>query len=227
MTNNNNKLIMSAWAEQSVELFELIQPRAHSRSAKKNAVLLRQGEQVKNVWFILRGRATAFTYSHSGQKVWISDLVPGDLFGHAAILSERQPNLQIVAGSDLQYLTLTPAEFDQLMQGDPSISQQVSVDVSKRLYVSRSRYFELATLSASARVSAELLRMARTIGVDEDKLIIRPAPVHSNLALRVNSTRETVSRAVNKLQKNGILVKQPGALVVLRPDQLKESMIPV
>ena len=103
----NNKLIMSAWAEQSIELFELIEPRAQTRKAKKNAVLLRQGEPAKSIWFVLRGRATAFTYSHSGQKVWISDLVPGDIIRTCGnVIEYTQPNLQIVAGSEMQYLVL-------------------------------------------------------------------------------------------------------------------------
>lgn len=224
MSAKRHNLIMSAWSEQAVDLFDRIEQQAQMRKVKNNEVLLAQGQEVDQIWFVLRGRASAFAYSRSGKKVWISDILPGDMFGHASILAQTPPDLQIVANSDLQFLSLSPAVFKQMLEEDPILGKRVSIDISERLYHSRSRFFELATLSATERVSAELLRMSRTIGIEQDKLIIRPAPVHSNLALRVNSTRETVSRAVNKLQKKGVLERQPGALVVLQPELLKESM---
>jgi CRP-like cAMP-binding protein len=224
MNSKRHNLIMSAWSEQSVDIFDRIETHAQLRKAKNNEVLLSQGEAVNNIWFILRGRASAFAYSRSGQKVWISDILPGDMFGHAYVLANVPPGLQIVSNSDLQYLSLAPSELHRMIDQDPELGKRISVDVSTRLHHARTRFFELATLSATERVSAELLRMARTIGIENDKLVIRPAPVHSNLALRVNSTRETVSRAVNKLKKSGVVARQPGALVVLKPDELRDSM---
>jgi DNA-binding GntR family transcriptional regulator len=70
-------------------------------------------------------------------------------------------------------------------------------------------------------VYAELLRLAR-LG---DGKAIRPAPVLSALAIRVQSTRETVSRAVNDLERRGIIRRQDDALVIVASQRLEELVI--
>jgi len=51
---------------------------------------------------------------------------------------------------------------------------------------------------------------------------IRPAPVLSALALRVQSTRETVSRAVNALERRGIIRRDADGLTIVAPQRLQE-----
>ena len=68
---------------------------------------------------------------------------------------------------------------------------------------------------------AELLRQARE-GPD---LTIRPGPVLSDLALRVSTTRETASRAVNALERRGIIRRDADALVVVAPHRLEELIL--
>ena len=54
--------------------------------------------------------------------------------------------------------------------------------------------------------------------------IIRPNPIFIELAERVNSTRETVSRTVSELQKKGILAREPGAIIINDPDRLRQNI---
>jgi CRP/FNR family transcriptional regulator, cyclic AMP receptor protein len=87
-----------------------------------------------------------------------------------------------------------------------------------RLQQTASRMYEHVALSAVGRVHAELLRQAR----QAPDLTIRPAPILSDLALRVSTTRETASRAVNALERRGIIQRGGDALVVIAPHRLEE-----
>jgi DNA-binding MarR family transcriptional regulator len=80
---------------------------------------------------------------------------------------------------------------------------------------------ERTTLSACGRVHAELLRMAR----QGDGRAIRPPPVLSALAVRVQSTRETVSRTIHALERRGIVRLEPGALIIVAPRRLEELVV--
>jgi len=66
--------------------------------------------------------------------------------------------------------------------------------------------------------------MALPIGIDPDRHIIRPSPVFVELARRLNSTRETVSRTVSELQNQGILAREPGALIIENPERLRKAV---
>jgi DNA-binding GntR family transcriptional regulator len=80
---------------------------------------------------------------------------------------------------------------------------------------------ERTTLSAAGRVHAELLRLAR-LG---DGHSVRPVPVLAALAVRVHSTRETVSRAINALERRGIVRRDADALVIVAPHRLEELIV--
>jgi len=66
--------------------------------------------------------------------------------------------------------------------------------------------------------------MGKPIGRSPDTLIIRPHPIYTNFALRVHSTRETVSRTINSLKKKGIVTRETGALEILKPEHLEREL---
>ena len=92
-----------------------------------------------------------------------------------------------------------------------------SFDLIERLAViirqSNDRIMDLSTLGAYTRVYAEILRLARTLAKeDADTALIDPLPVHSDLAARCGTTRETVARAISDLIKKGVAEKQGSGL---------------
>jgi signal-transduction protein with cAMP-binding, CBS, and nucleotidyltransferase domain len=62
-------------------------------------------------------------------------------------------------------------------------------------------YFgELAAIDGQPRsVHAEILRLARENEKDDNTAVIRPIPIHSDIASRVSTTRETVARVLGDL----------------------------
>ncbi len=92
----------------------------------------------------------------------------------------------------------------------------------KRLRETTGRMVERTTLSATGRIHAELLRLARD---STDGRSIRPAPVLAALAVRVLSTRETVSRAINALERRGIIRRDPDRLTIVAPHRLEEMVV--
>jgi DNA-binding MarR family transcriptional regulator len=91
----------------------------------------------------------------------------------------------------------------------------------RQLRRATSRIYERAAVSAVGRVHAELLRMARA----SPGLAISPAPVLSELAVRVLTTRETASRAVSALERRGIVRRESGSLIVVAPQRLEELIV--
>ena len=112
----------------------------------------------------------------------------------------------------------------ELMVQKDGLSISLANDLAARLEHMTSRLIEAFTLSAKGRVCAELSRLSKVIGVSPENLIIRPSPVFVELAERVNSTRETVSRTVSELQKKGIVSRESGALIIKKPEVLKAAI---
>ena len=183
-----------------------------------------QGELSEHVGFILSGKAKAVSYSENGDETWLGRFSEGEFFGHTSFLTQSPVNFEITAETNLTVLLISINNIRKLFETHSDIGRVFAKDLAARLDVMMRRLVEALTLSAKGRVCAELIRMSNPIGIDPSRHIVRPNPVFVDLALRINSTRETVSRTVSELQKKGIVSREPGALVIQNPERLRASV---
>lgn len=189
-----------------------------------NETIAFQGELSEHVGFILSGKAKAVSYSENGDETWLGRFSEGEFFGHTSFLTQSPVNFEITAETNLTILLISINNIRDLFETHSDIGRVFAKDLAARLDVMMRRLVEALTLSAKGRVCAELIRMSNPIGVDPSRHIVRPNPVFVDLALRINSTRETVSRTVSELQKKGIVSKEPGALIIQSPEKLRASV---
>jgi CRP-like cAMP-binding protein len=76
------------------------------------------------------------------------------------------------------------------------------------------RVFEFSTIAVRNRIHAELLRLARRSQKGERSVVISPIPTHSDIASRVSTHREAVTREFNELARLGIVERQGNTLVI-------------
>jgi CRP/FNR family transcriptional regulator, cyclic AMP receptor protein len=176
------------------------------------------GEGCDDAWLLLVGEADAVLYSAAGHLILLHRLLPGDLFGEPIGLPASADGARVIAAAPVEAGRLRALEFIMLMERYHCVAQAVVQTLSRRLEETTRRMVTAATLSAAGRVHAELLRLARH-GAGRS---IRPAPVLSELALAVQSTRETVSRAINALERSGIIRRTSEELEIVAPHRLEE-----
>ena len=180
-----------------------------------------QGETLSTIGIITSGRAAIIAYSINGEQTWVGELTEGQFIGTISLFDYETSRFEITAITKLVVLTTTKTKFINLLQNDNTLCETVAEDLALRLRGTMSNLVDVHTLSVKARICTEILRLAIPIGIDPDRHIIRPSPTYVELARRLNSTRETISRAMSDLQKRGILSREPGALIIRDPDQLR------
>src|SRR5690606_18894793 len=74
------------------------------------------------------------------------------------------------------------------------------------------RVFEFSTLLVQNRIQAELLRLAAEGGSAQGEAVLSPAPSLSDIAGRVSTHREAVSRELSRLTSIGLLRREHGNL---------------
>jgi CRP/FNR family transcriptional regulator, cyclic AMP receptor protein len=204
----------------SHEVAEQVLRRGHVRTFPNKATILRQGDWLTLAFLLVIGRAHALLFSADGQVVLLHEYRPGELFGALGELDPIRQECDVVAIEDVKALVLQATELAMLAQQHGCIGLALSRMLIRRLRQTTERMFERVAVSAVGRVHAELLRQAR----DAEQLTIRPAPILAELALRVATTRETASRAVNALERRGIIRRDADALIVVAPHRLEEMI---
>jgi CRP/FNR family cyclic AMP-dependent transcriptional regulator len=205
----------------SDEIAGILFLRGAVRAFAAHATIVRQGERAAAAYLLTQGRAHALLYSIEGQAVLLCEYRPGDLFGALGELDPAPEEAEIVAVEAARSFILKSRDLVALAEAYGAIGLALSRLLLRQLRRATTRIYERAAVSAVGRVHAELLRLARA----SEGLVIRPAPVLSELAVRVSTTRETASRAVSALERRGLIRRDPDSLTVVAPQRLEELII--
>ncbi len=167
---------------------------------------------------IMRGRAQEVAYGRDGGMLLLHLFGAGDLYG-SLMGGEGEGTSQVEAVGEGRGAHFTSAALVRLMDSYSAVGLAINRQLSQRLEAMRQRMVETALLSATGRICSELLRRSSSF---PDRTI-RPMPIMSELALSVQSTRETVSRTVSQLEKRGIVRRVAGGLEIVAPHRLEEQ----
>jgi CRP/FNR family cyclic AMP-dependent transcriptional regulator len=187
------------------------------------------GEQIidretlgNDVYFVVRGRARVVDYSSSGNREVIFDeLADGTYFGELAAIDGEPRSANIVAADETVTASLPADDFINLMFEHREVGLALLRRLSEMVRNSTVRIMDLSTLGAHNRIYAEMLRLARTGGHSRpNTAVIQPVPVHSDIAARVSTTRETVARVLSELTHRNLLRREGDSLVILDLAQL-------
>lgn len=165
---------------------------------------------------LLGGVAQEVAYGREGAMLVLQQLEPGDLYG--VLAGSDGSDSQIEALSAGEGAHFASATVVRLMESYPAVGIAITRHLSQRLSALRRRMVEAAMLSVTGRIAAELLRRSANA---EDRTI-RPMPVFSELAVAVQSTRETVSRTVSQMEKRGLLKRVDGGMQIVAAHRLEE-----
>ena len=86
------------------------------------------------------------------------------------------------------------------------------------------RVYEFSTLAVSNRIQAELLRLASLADPAGKAARIAPAPTHTEIASRVSTHREAVTRELARLSRIGLIERERNALLVKDVERLAEMV---
>jgi CRP-like cAMP-binding protein len=166
----------------------------------------------RDLHFIVAGSVRVTTYSPGGRETSFRDLAEGTSFGELAALDGRPRSADVVALTPGLIASMPPAAFRELLRAEWIVNERVLVRLADLARGLVDRVVELSTLNVQQRVCLELLRLARASGGSPAR--IEPAPKHTELANRVSTYREQVTRELTALVKAGVLARDGSALVV-------------
>lgn len=180
-------------------------------------ILAHQGDLGAKLWIVLAGRAQLQIIGMDGQTKLLASHGPGELFG--AFPNERIVISDVVVHNRLSVLEIATANMTRLLQEEARIGSGLSRILGRQYNAVLDRMAARITLTANGRVYAELLHEAGAQGT------ISPPPVIAALALSAQTTRETGSRAINALERRGIIRRDDEQLEILSRNLLEELVI--
>jgi CRP-like cAMP-binding protein len=174
-------------------------------SMERGQILFEYGDGGEDVFFLLSGRLVGQVMSESGREVTFTELRAGTHFGELAALDNAPRSLTVSATQPSRVGRLSGAQFRALLMDEPMIGLNLARELGQRTRALNEQMFGLAVHDVETRVRTLLLRLGQEAGQIFEGGVLEPAPTHESMATRVCANREAVSRAISKLNKQGIV----------------------
>lgn len=191
---------------------------AQTRVAPSATVLVHQGDVADGNWLILDGNVRCEVLSPEGRSNVVATHPPGDMIG----VFGRNPqtmSASLTTHGSTRLLAIGNPLIERLGLDDSEFALAVARSYARQSGTLLDRLAARISLTAAGRIHQRLLDLA---GPDH---VITPSPIVAALAVSVQTTRETASRAISNLERRGIIRREPGRMVIQSPRMLEDLVI--
>jgi CRP/FNR family transcriptional regulator, cyclic AMP receptor protein len=194
--------------------------RCQWRRYRAHQVILGHRDDSREVFCIVRGQVRVTFFAECGREVSFRDLPAGEMFGELSAIDGLPRSCTVVALTEAMVAVMPARVFWDLLRAYESVNAGILRRLTRLVRSLSHRVVESSTLTVRKRVQAELLRLARETAPGQKCAVIFPAPTHAELASRVSTHREAVTRGLGELARAGIIEKRGGTLVIRDVDGL-------
>lgn len=183
------------------------------RSFSRREVVSTKEQTAFALGFLMSGRLQGVDFTVDGRSVGLFFVEPDDYFGELSVVDGKQAAEHVMAVSKSRALFLEASTARQLIFEHPSIAQAVMARLSQRVRDVTAQRTLLALPNPFQRLCVQLLLLARPSTTRE--AVLESAPTHQELAIMINSSRETVTRAFQTLILRQVIEREGDRLYLL------------
>jgi CRP-like cAMP-binding protein len=107
-----------------------------------------------------------------------------------------------------------------LIHGHASVCDGILATLVSQIRALDNRATEHANFDIRERLSAELLRLSRATA--DGRVVVSPPPTHAELAARISTHREAVTKCLSALEREGAVLRGRGAITLVDPGRLRQ-----
>jgi CRP-like cAMP-binding protein len=203
----------------SSELREILE-FAQARKMAPRKVIFVAGDPAAHFFLLLSGHVHFYRLSREGDRIPLTQLTKGDVFGLGALLPRRMQYVGTAeTKSDCEFLVWDQARVRKLAQRYPRLAENALGIILQYLAAHVDRLVDLMTLNAAERLARVVFHLGKQIG----KIVpngIEIEATNAELSELANISLFTASRLLNKWARAGILTRSRGRIFLYSPEAL-------
>lgn len=179
-----------------------------------DAFIFLEGDEADRLWVIREGQVKIVKHNVEGQENILEVILPGEMFGGAAILFPQHP-ATAVAMTDTTTLSISRAEYLQLVRQYPDIALRIIAILGERLRAAM-HMRALSTERVDTRLAHILLKLCNKVGEQNERGVKINLPLsRQDLADMTGTTIETAIRIMSRFRKEGLVFTEPGGYIIV------------
>ena len=203
------------------DLIEKIIRAGKLKSFVKNAVIYRQGDAADHIYLLISGRAKTVLVAPSGQQALLRLHLPRNILGLTALASNPVRDGDAIAIEAIETTVVTRQDLRTLMRDDPRLADHLIELLVNRMTDFHYRVGEMMGQSVEQRLARALLALSEPDPTAPNRDQRSDVTLtHEELANLLNTRRPTISAAIDKLAKAGLIFRLGRKLQITDPDGL-------
>lgn len=190
-------------------------------SVPRGQTILSKDAEGECLIFLFSGRLHVVDMTDNGHVSSRAFVLPGDYFGELSIIDELLQPATLVACEPSTYALLPRSHALDLIYKNPKVSEQVFKKLAAHIRQASIFRKILGMPNAFQRVYALLNHLSKTSL--SGLVVIESLPTQQEISIMINTSRETVSRAIQVLIQSGVVEKDLRRLIVRNPDALRDE----
>ena len=189
------------------------------RSFARREMVLAKEETRHMFGFLIEGRLQGIDFSVDGRGAGLYFVEPGDFFGELPVVDGKSSAEYVVAVSRSTVGFLDAETARQWILDTPVLAQRVMLKLASRVREVTAQRTLLSLPNPIQRLCVQLMQLTQK--TQDASPIIDPAPTHQELAVMINTSRETVTRAFQVLASHEAIRRNGTTLLIVRPELLQ------
>lgn len=204
------------------EEMQRVKTELRIRRYSRRDVVLQKGGSGDGLLFLLSGQLQVIDVTEDGRAIGLRMLAPGDFFGEIALINQSTRSASVVALSEVLVAFLPATTAMHLFSHAPSVAQQMLRHLAHKIQRDSEFRSLLSINNTARRIYSYISLMQQKPEQSDEKPVVENLPTHQDIANMINTSRETVTRALLALSQQGIIQKDSGRLIILDPEALQK-----
>jgi len=205
------------FSELTNQEIQLVVTHSKENRYPKKSIVFHEGDSGDFLLIILSGRVKVVLLGEGDKEVILAILGPGSFFGEMALLDSTPRSATVLTLEPSTFLYIDQGEFSTLIKKYPQLAWKIMKHLSARLREANEQIGSLAMFDVYGKIARCLLSLAKTQGLrTKAHLVIHNRPSLRDLGHMVGCSRETMSRAMQVLQRGGYLTMNRKEIIILR-----------
>jgi CRP/FNR family cyclic AMP-dependent transcriptional regulator len=191
-----------------------IASRCKSARFRKGDVVFHKTDLSTDLYIVKSGKFKAVLTDEEGAEIVLASFEKGAFFGELSLLDGKGRSATIAAESDAELAVLTQKVFLDLLYKDPKIGIELMGTLVERIRKADEFIESLAFLEVGERLVKSLLEAASGEAPGGEGYLKLGKATHKDLAARIGSSREAVSKCMKVLAVKGITMEADNHILI-------------
>ena len=192
------------------------------RSFERGEVIFREGDSGDTCYVVRAGRVSIQREHMDGRTLTLAELRPGAIFGELAMFGRETRSATAEALEPTALLAILSGDVQRVIQSSPEIALKMLGAMADRLRRANERLLQQSFQTVAGRVASALLTQTiarQADGAPETDVLIQAT--QAEIAQLAGTSRESASRFLATLEREGVVTLGRGKVTVHEPGRLR------